>query len=325
MKTYHSDQTGRTCGLAHWLPALALTLSIALPILARADDNLEFFDALTNAADTNNWIQVIDYSDEQGGFSISNGGYRMQAESLGGTDIAVIDAYPAGLVYTNCQVSLDVINWNRYPWPSNLAAINIFARANNFNNASTGYGYLFYFQPNGDTTIPYDGKAEAGIFRIDPGSSVTFNQGSEFPININDPYRLVFTVNGTSLTGQIFDLTNLVNPVFTFQTTDNKYTSGGSVGIFANDDAAVEGYGNKPVDFTVNNFRAGPVTPLLNIQQTVSLSWPDSYAGYTLQTATNLSGPWQPLGVTAQDSAGIYTATVNAAYSSQFFRLLSQP
>jgi hypothetical protein len=63
------------------------------------------------------------------------------------------------------------------------------------------------------------------------------------------------------------------------------------------------------------------VTPQLNIQQTVSLSWPDSYAGYVLQTATNLTGPWQSVSVTPQDSAGIYTATVSAAYLSQFFRL----
>lgn len=95
----------------------------------------------------------------------------------------------------------------------------------------------------------------------------------------------------------------------------------GEVGIFADDDAAVDGLGYKPVDFTVNNFRAGPPAPLLSIQQTVTLSWPDSYAGYVLRSAADLSGPWQPLSVTPLDSAGNYTVTVAATNSAQLFQL----
>jgi len=319
MKTYHSDHIRPACGLARWLSFLALIINtLAIPV--RADDNTEYFNALTNAADTNGWVVPSYYP--YGLFSFTNGGFRLQANATPVPATAAI--YSPSLVYTNFQISLNVLGWDRDPWPSSFASINLVARLQGEGSVSTQSAYVFQLRPNGDTNIPSDGLGSVEIFRGDPNNITGAITNLEFPINLNDQYRLVFTGNGPLLTGQLFDLTNLVQPVVTIQMTDTKYSSG-VLGILAFDDAAAGDLGNKPVDFTVDNFTARPPTPLLAIQQTVTLSWPDSYAGCIPQTATSLSGPWQSLSVMPQDSAGLYTATVAATNSSQFFRLLYQP
>jgi hypothetical protein len=306
------------------LSFLALVLGSMLSISVRADDNTEYFDSLSSAADTNGWIQAIDYSVVQASFTITNGGYRLQADSVSDNpqDFAAVATYPPGLVYTNFQISLDAINWDRQPWPSNYAEIALLARQQGGGDLVNSHFYVFDLRPNGDTNN--DGMGNVGIYRIDQHLVADFLTNVNFAINFADQYRLVFTGVGPLLTGQLFDLTNLAQPVATLQTTDSTYASG-AVGIGATDISDIDGMGNKPVDFTVNNFRAGPPTPPLTIQQSVSLSWPDSYAGYTLQTATNVNGPWQSLSVTPQDSAGIYMATVPTANLFQFFRLFYQP
>jgi hypothetical protein len=319
MKTYYSDHTRPACGLARWLSALAL-ISGTFAIPVRADDNTEYFDALANAADTNGWVVPAYYPN--GLFTFTNGGFRLQANATPIPATAAI--YAPGLGYTNFQISLNVLDWDPDPWPSSFASINLVARLQGEDSILTQSAYVFQLRPNGDTNIPSDGLGCVGIFRGDPNSVTGAITNLYFPINLNDQYRLVFTGNGPLLTGQLFDLTNLAQPVVAIQMTDTKYSSG-ELGILAFDDGAAGDLGNKPVDFTVNNFRAGPPTPLLAIQQSVTLSWPDSYAGCIAQTATSLSGPWQSLSVTPEDSAGLYTATVAATNSSQFFRLLYQP
>jgi hypothetical protein len=321
MKNYHSDQNGQAGQQARLLPVLALAISIAFPIVARGDDNFEFFNALTNSANTNGWYQFSDYGPAT--FTITNGGYRLQS-GPGDAFGAYPGPYGVGLIYTNFQVSVDVIDWDRSLYPTNLGNICITARGNGL-AASVQNGYLFSLQPN-DTNN--DGMGILRITRIDQGVTAPEEAYLSLPINkTNGQYRLVFNGSGALLTGSLFNLTNLTQSITNIQLNDAKYPSG-AVGIAAFDGAAALELNPPkylPVDFTVNNFSAGPVTPLLNIQQTVTLSWPDSYAGYNLQAAASLSGPWQPLSVTPQDNAGLYTATVGATNSSQFFRLVYQP
>ncbi len=273
---------------------------------------------MTSPADTNGWNQFSDYSSAT--YTFTNGGYCLQS-GPGGSFGAYPGPYGVGLIYTNFQVSIDVVDWDRSLYPNNLGNICLAARGSGL--AAPGQnGYLFSFQPN---DINNDGTGVLYILSVSEGAIPVVEASlSSVPINVtNGQYRLVFNGAGALLTGSLFNLTNLTQSIATIQATDTTYPSG-AVAIAAYDGAFALGLNPLPVDFTVNNFQAGPVTPLLNIQQTITLSWPDSYAGYILQTAASINGPWQSLGVTPQDIAGIYTATVGAANSSQFFRL-SQP
>jgi len=319
MKTHHNNHIAQAGVLTRWLSFPALLLICALATSARANDNYEYIDLLTSPADTNGWYQFVDYSTAT--FTITNGGYRLQS-GPGGSFGTYPGPYGVGLIYTNFQVSIDVIDWKRSLYPTNLGNICLAARGSGLTESGQ-YGYIFSLQPN-DTNN--DGTGVLYILSVSGSAPPVVEASlSSVPINVtNSQYRLVFNGSGAVLTGSLFNLTNLTQPIATIQATNTTYPSG-AVAIAAYDGAVALGLNPLPVDFTVNNFSAGPVTPLLNIQQTVTLSWPDSYAGYILQSAISLSGPWQPLSVTPRDNAGLYTATVAATNSSQFFRLVDQP
>jgi hypothetical protein len=62
------------------------------------------------------------------------------------------------------------------------------------------------------------------------------------------------------------------------------------------------------------NLQAGP-------NNTVILTW-SSAAGYTLQTSTNVSGPWNASGLTPVLQNGQYVVTNTAAGGAMFYRLV---
>jgi hypothetical protein len=260
MKTYQNDHFGQAGSLGRWLSFPTLILVCALATSIRADDNYEYFDPLTIPADTNGWHQFADYGPAT--FTITDGGYRLQS---GPGD--AFGSYPGpdgvGLIYADFQVSLDLIDWDRSPYPATLGNICIFARGSGL-AAPVQNGYLFSLQPN-DTNN--DGMGILRITRIDQGVTAPEEASLSLPIDqSNGQYRLVLDGHGPLLIGRLFNLRDLAQPVATIQLTDTNYQSG-AVGIAAFDGAAALGLNPPvylPVDFTVNNFRSEPPAPLLN-------------------------------------------------------------
>jgi hypothetical protein len=323
MKTHRNNHFAQAAKLGRWLSFPAFVLVWALATSARANDNYEYSDPLASPADTNGWSQFADYG-VPATFTITNGGYRLQA-GAGGVFGAYPGPYGVGLVYTNFQVSIDAIDWDRRLYPTNLGNICIFARGSGLTAASQPSGqqngYLFSLQPNSTNN---DGTGVLRITRIDLGITASNEACLTLPINnTNGQYRLVFNGSGPLLTGTLFNLTNLDQPIATIQLTDSIYPSG-AVGIAGFDGAAaleLKPPVYLPVDFTVNNFQAGPPTPSLNIRSAVILSWPDSYADYSLESSTSVNGPWQPLNAALQDNGGVYSTAIATTNAAQFFQL----
>jgi len=266
MKTHRNNRFGQDGRLGRWLCFPALVLICALATSLRADDNYEYFDPLTIPADTNGWHQFADYGPAT--FTITDGGYRLQS---GPGD--AFGSYPGpdgvGLTYADFQVSLDLIDWDRSPYPATLGNICIFARGSGL-AAPVQNGYLFSLQPN-DTNN--DGMGILRITRIDQGVTAAEEAYLSLPINNTDgQYRLVFEGYGPLLIGRLFNLKDLAHPIATIQLTDSTYPSG-AVGIAAFDGAAALELNPPvylPVDLTVNNFQSGPPAPLLNISPAVT-------------------------------------------------------
>jgi len=53
----------------------------------------------------------------------------------------------------------------------------------------------------------------------------------------------------------------------------------------------------------------------------LSLSWPAAATGFALESATNLNGPWQPVGTTSVPVGDQLTVPVQATDAARFYRL----
>src|ERR1700733_4383450 len=144
MKTHRNNHSGQGGSLGRCLSFPALVLICALATSARAGDNNEYLDPLTSPADTNGWNQFVDHSTAT--FTITSGGYRLQS-GPGGSFGAYPGPYGVGLIFTNFQVSIDVIDWDRSLYPANLGNICIAARGGGL-AAPAQSGYIFSLQPN---------------------------------------------------------------------------------------------------------------------------------------------------------------------------------
>jgi hypothetical protein len=125
-------------------------------------------------------------------------------------------SFRSDFTYSTFSVATDVSSWN----PADDQAIGVLGRLSNVGLGQTD-GYLFAFFPK---------EGDIAINRID-NEGVTVLGGALSAIDPTKQYRLVFTGNGGTLTGSIYDLSNPGSPLATTTVTDSKYTSGFS-GLF---------------------------------------------------------------------------------------------
>jgi hypothetical protein len=172
-----------------------------------------------------------------------NDGYRLTSgpsASPANLGPSRVGSYVANQAFTNFRESVDLVGWNQ-----NLdQGFGLAARLNNIGlGTSNGY-YLHY------NTDPGANHAALLIDRIDqefPAVSVGVD------LNQLDPrggYRLVFTGIGSTLTGQIFALSDLNHALATLSATDSTYKSGLS-GLLT---TGIVGGANTGVDTTFDNF-----------------------------------------------------------------------
>lgn len=179
-------------------------------------------------------------------YSFPNGGYRIQVPPT--PDLSTFERARAGSVrtdatYTDFYQSVDLVDWD----DSLGQAIGLAARVSDIGLGTTDAYVFFYFPPTGlvDITI------------IEDELPIVPSQMGDLVANL-DPsrdYRMIFRGVGDSLTGQIFDLSDLSTPVASAMITDSRYTSG-NPGLIA---AAQAMNLTSGADVTFDNFYAAVV------------------------------------------------------------------
>jgi hypothetical protein len=125
--------------------------------------------------------------------------------------------------YTSFFVQADILGWDA---DNPAMAMGLVARGGNFGLGTTT-GYFLAISASG----VFD------INRTTGESPVPLPGSTSVSLDVNASYRLVFSGNGSVLTGQIYNLTDLINPIATIGTVDSTYSSGYS-GLFVYDGSA---------------------------------------------------------------------------------------
>jgi hypothetical protein len=251
-----------------------------------------------------------------GTWSFPTGAYRLQATAAvlpAQTGPARVGGYPTN-IFTEFEVRMDLAHW-----PTNLDQLfGVTSRIIQPGRGTTD-GYAFAFE----TRFGRSPTGRLQILRLlNEGSSVlAFADLNLIPGN---RYRFIFTGLLSQLKGQLFDLTNAATPVTTLMATDATYTSG-YCGLFVYDSGTG---GNHPVDFTVDNFGAGPAAPKLNITidgptETVFVTWPSWGASFVLESSTDLV-TWDPVDFDVVLNGDVFEHTGNTFHQRHFYRLVSE-
>ena len=112
--------------------------------------------------------------------------------------------------YSDFSVSFDLVNWDN----AQNQAFGVLARISQPGLGTTD-GYAF--------TYTTDGSIQISRILNEAASTVG---GALATLNPANDYRFVFSGNGSSLSGAVFDLANLSTPVATASGTDATYASG---------------------------------------------------------------------------------------------------
>jgi hypothetical protein len=141
--------------------------------------------------------------------------------------------------YSTFSISVDVLDWNN----SINQAYGVLARLNSVGLGATT-GYALTYTPTQHTI---------DITRITGESQTGGGLGSAtVTLDPAKDYRFVFTGVGSTLTGAVYDLTDLSTPVATATGTDGTYTNG-FPGLLVFDNSGTNGVGG---DATFDNFVA---------------------------------------------------------------------
>jgi hypothetical protein len=219
--------------------------------------------------------------------------------------------------YSDFYVAVDVVGWD----DSIHQIFGVLARINNPGAGTTG-GYMFTHDRGNPTS---DTSGDMDIVRLDGEVPTVLDPAGvadSIHFQTNKQYRIVFMGVGSTLTGQVYELPDTVNPVVNYSATDSTYTSG-SVGLAVVNNASETGY-DGPADATFDNFLVTTAEPRLTVAPAAggfTLSWP--LIPFTLQTSPSLSVPvWTAVadGITQAGGLNIYTAT--ASGNAGYYRLV---
>lgn len=141
--------------------------------------------------------------------------------------------------FTQTVVSVDLIAWG----PTKNVP-GVIARAGTI-GVGTSRGYSF-------GVIPSTG--EVAIHRVTGEIPTPLVIGTPIPVVQGHSYRIVLVCAGSNLSGRIYDLADLTNPVIELNATDASYPSG-TAGILNSTDSQVG------IDVTFDNYLAWDGTP----------------------------------------------------------------
>jgi len=217
-----------------------------------------------NDGDDAGWTRYDPIGTALGGsfasYSFPNGNsYRNQAPGSPNPALGPsrVGSYRGDINQSQFVNTIDIVDWA----VGTTQTFGLVSRASSFGpGTTTGYAFTMcdqcdFIQINRITNEAFSGPTS------DPD-----NSGSSFASVAIDPandYRLVFSGSGSSLTGEIFDITDLNTALATVTATDATYQSG-NPGLLA---AAFAGTTNA-TDATFDNFSAAvpePSTALISL------------------------------------------------------------
>ena len=301
-----------------WLPAFALNLAACGLLCGQVDD--------FNDGNDDGW-QRYDPIAQSGLGSVatysfpSNSTYRIETSrspAPGVVGPGRAGALRTQVSYSNFYLSVDIIDWD----PTLNQAFGLMARLDDIGLGATD-GYAFtYDASNGDLDLtaflnedPDDGEIPAsGV------DNIQLVRGTH--------YRMIFIGVGQDLTGAIYELPNVDEPIAQIMGVNNQYGSG-FVGLINYDNS---GNGAGRTDVTYDNFAAfaGP-PPRLTFEyaadtRDLAIFWPASATSFVLQASpnlpatvwTNIPPPYEEFG----DSKFHFEPTTGK--SGLIFRLISE-
>jgi hypothetical protein len=176
-------------------------------------------------------------------FTFPNGGYRIQAPASpnpGTLGQARAGSIRADGTYGTFSISVDLVDWNN----SLNQAFGILGRTSTVGLGTTK-GYAFNYNATAH---------QLQINRVNNEAATTIGQVS-LTLDPTHDYRFVFTGDGSSLSGQVFDVAALSTSLATVSATDATFSSG-NTGVFVFDRT-----GPGTADATFDNFVAAVPEP----------------------------------------------------------------
>jgi hypothetical protein len=243
--------------------------------------------------------------------------YRLQATGAQNTQLgpARVGSYLPNAIYSSFYASVDLVDWNN----SLDQLFGLLTRM-----SSPGVGTLNGYALTYATRTGRSALGQLQILRI-TGERGTALAGASLDISLNPQhdYRFVFVGTGPSFTGKVYELPNLTDPFATLTGSDATYGQG-LAGFFTYDNSNPA---TNPVDVTLDNFVLLDSPPpsleiFLDQNLFINVSWPTPFAGWSLETTTNLSaGVWTSLQSDVFESGGRFYYSADGSIGNRFFRL----
>ena len=197
-----------------------------------------------------------------GTWSFPSGAYQIQA--AGSPNPGTLGPGRAGSARTDINLTdfhleVDVLNWNN----SLSQAFGLSARVNQIGLGTTDSYLLLYLAGTSPSFV---------INRTDNETPVAIGTSAAIALDPGQDYRFRFTGAGSSLMGQVFNLTNLTTPLATVTAIDGTYVSG-NVGLLVASTSTTAG---AAADATFDNFVVVPEPTslaLLGVAAAGALRW----------------------------------------------------
>lgn len=294
-------------------------LSLNYLLFVPTSDGVTFFDNFNDGNDSLPAPAWVRYDPiQQGAWSFPGGNtYRIQS---GPTPDINLGQGRAGSLrpgnYSDFYIAVDLVGWD----DSIHQVVGLLARVSTPGPGTTA-GYMFTHDRGNPTS---DTSGDMDILRVDSEQPTDLDPSGgvdSIHLQTNKTYRFVFMGVGPTLTGQVYELPDTVNPVVNYSVTDDTYTSG-SVGLVVANNASESGY-DGPADATFDNFLATTAEPRLTVTPApggVTVSWP--LIPFVLQTSPSLSSPiWAPVtsGITQAGNMNVYNSVSSSG--TAYYRL----
>jgi hypothetical protein len=233
------------------------------------------------------------------------------------------------VAWADFEISLDLTGW-RVGEGIN-SDFGILARAS-ANPDGTRNGVMLGFMP--DLTPALEGTGLLAYPTL--GVDIIVNSrtaGSRGIVDLStlmlDPakwYRLVFRGHGSKLVGELYERADLQTPIARTEVnvSAEEAAASGGLSIVAVDRSAYAGIGNHGVEVTVDNLfaNAGLAEPEMAITPAVILTWPVWTAGFLLEGAGSIDGPWTAVDAQPNLTSEGNVVSVKATSSTRYFRLV---
>jgi hypothetical protein len=130
-----------------------------------------------------------------------------------------------GQTFSDVVMAVDVVNFD----PALGQAFGLGVRVQNIGLGTTSGYALDYTTPSAEGTP----AGEFTFTRVTDEAPTDIGTGADLTLQAGHSYRFVLQALGSSLTGQLFDLTNLATPLATASATDSTYATGAAGVIVA--------------------------------------------------------------------------------------------